>query len=74
MSTSELLKQVKALPDDEREKFFLAVLNLDERPSSPSKRKFKRVKWPDVQARASRIFGKRVLPNLVLLEREEATF
>ncbi|HUD45448.1 MAG TPA: hypothetical protein VMR33_01400 [Candidatus Baltobacteraceae bacterium] len=74
MSASELLKQVKALPDDEREKFFLAVLTLEERPSSSYKRKSKRVTWPDVQARASRIFGERVLPNLVLLEREEATF
>jgi len=32
----------------------------------------KRVEWPDVEARAKRIFGSRVLPNLVLLEREEA--
>ena len=30
--------------------------------------------WPDVEARAKRIFGDRVLPNLVLLEREEAPF
>lgn len=74
MSTSELLRQVKALPDDEREKFFLAVLTLEERSSCLSKRKIKRVIWPDVQARARRIFGKRILPNLVLLEREEATF
>jgi len=35
-------------------------------------RKTKRVRWPDVEARARRIFGERVLPNLVLLEREES--
>jgi len=32
------------------------------------------VKWPDVEARAKRIFGDRVLPNLVLVEREETAF
>jgi hypothetical protein len=31
----------------------------------------RRVKWPDVEARARRIFGDRKLPNLVLMEREE---
>jgi hypothetical protein len=30
------------------------------------------VTWPDIEARAKRIFGDPVLPNLVLLEREEA--
>jgi hypothetical protein len=34
----------------------------------------KRVKWPDVEARAKRIFGNRILPNLALLEREEEAF
>jgi hypothetical protein len=32
--------------------------------------KTKRVKWPDIEARAKRIFGNRMLPNLVLLDRE----
>ena len=36
--------------------------------------KTKRVKWPDVETRAKRIFGDRVLPDLVLLEREDAAF
>ena len=74
MSVVELLKQVKALPAREREKFFLAILALDEDPPTPSNGKTKRVKWPDVEARAKRIFGDRVLPNLVLLEREETPF
>lgn len=72
MSATELLKRVKALPTREREKFVLAVLALDDAPRANGKRK--RVHWPDVEARARRIFGKRVLPNLVLLEREEAPF
>lgn len=70
MSAVELIKKVKALPPREREKFLLAVLELKEAPRKP-KEKGKRVKWPDVEARAKRIFGKRVFPNLVLLEREE---
>jgi len=74
MSVVELLKQVKALPGREREKLFLAILALDEeRPAQP-KGKTPRVKWPDVEARAKRIFGARVLPNLILLEREESRF
>lgn len=72
MSAAELLKQVKALPAREREKFVLAVLTLDEARPTRSNGKQKRVNWPDVEARAKRIFGERVLPNLVLLEREEA--
>lgn len=73
MSTSELLKQVKALPRRERQKVFNAILELEEaeRPHLPSRTKH--VKWPDVEARAKRIFGNRVLPNLVLLDREEET-
>lgn len=74
MSAVELLKQVKALPVRERQKFLLAVLTLEEEGTTQPKRKAKRVKWPDVEARAKRIFGDRVLPNLVLLERDEAAF
>ena len=74
MSAVELLKQVKALPKHEREKFVLSVLTLEEETASRSNGRKKRVKWPDVEARARRIFGDHVFPNLVLLEREEAAF
>lgn len=70
MSTVELLKQVEALPAQEREKFLLALLKLEATPSN-EKQKNGRVKWPDIEARARRIFGSRMLPNLVLLERQE---
>jgi len=73
MSATELLRQVKTLPALERDKFVLAVLSLEE-PSTVPKLSRKRVKWPDVEARARRIFGGRKLPNLVLMEREEAAF
>ena len=52
----------------------LAVLTLEEEAASHAKSKARRVKWADVEARAQRIFGERVLPNLVLLEREESAF
>jgi hypothetical protein len=74
MSAVELLKQVKALPQRERQKFVLSLLTLDEETASRSNGRKRRVKWPDVEARAKRIFGERVFPNLVLLEREEAAF
>ena len=70
MSAAELINQVKALPAREREKFLLAVLELERKQDLP-KSKGKRIRWPDVEARAKRIFGKRVFPNVVLLEREE---
>jgi hypothetical protein len=72
MSALELLKQVRALPPRERQKFLLAVLTMEEEAPTRAAAKAKRVRWPDVEARAKRIFGERVLPNLVLLEREES--
>lgn len=71
MNAAKLLDHVKALPPRERQRFLAAVRALEEKtPARPAK-KGKRVEWPDVQTRAKRIFGDRVLPNLVLLEREE---
>ena len=74
MSAVELLQQVKALPAREREKFVFAILSLSEGVPANLKKGKRRAKWPDVEARARRIFGDRVLPNLILLEREEAAF
>lgn len=71
MSTGELIKQVKALPPRERRKLLSAVLALEEDQSARLATNTKLVKWPDVEARAKRIFGNRVLPTLILLEREE---
>ncbi len=71
MKAARLLDQVKALPPRERQKFLAAVRTLEEETAARLTARAKRVEWPDVQARARRIFGNRVLPNLVLLEREE---
>ena len=60
------------MPARERQKFFLAMLTLDPDEPFPPPARPKRVKWPDVEARARRTFGDHSLPNLVLLEREEA--
>ena len=70
VSTAELLNQVKALPARERQRFLLVLLRLEHEPAQ-AKQKNERVKWPDVEARAKRIFGDRVLPSLVLLEGQE---
>jgi hypothetical protein len=70
MSAVELLRQVEALPARERERFLLALLKLEAKPCA-AKPKSRRVKWPDIEARTKRIFGERVFPNLVLLERQE---
>ncbi len=77
MSTVELLKEIEALPNREREKFVRAVLALQEKVATASRRKMGKanhVKWPDIEMRAKRIFGNRRLPNLVLQERAEEAF
>lgn len=71
MSAVDLLKQIKAMPARERQKFVLAVLDLDEAEAKTRRSRGKEVKWPNVETRARRIFGDRNLPNLVLMEREE---
>lgn len=75
MSATELLKQVKALPPAEQQKFFERVQRLEEELSAAtSKREPRRVRWPDGQARREKIFGKKVLPNIVLMAREEERY
>ncbi|MGD0091683.1 MAG: hypothetical protein ABSE73_17345 [Planctomycetota bacterium] len=70
MSAVELLKLVEALPARERQKFLSGVLMLAEGTPAHPRRTAMRMKWPDVEARAKRIFGARVLPNLLSLERK----
>jgi hypothetical protein len=69
MSAAELIKQLKAMPAGERRKLVQIILSLEEEgPKAPAAR-VKMVKWPDVEARARRIFGRKVHPNLILSER-----
>jgi hypothetical protein len=75
MTFAHLLKHVKALPAGERARLLREILVLEE--GSPEARSAPRnrarVTWPDVEVRAKRIVGDRVMPNLVLLERGEET-
>ena len=70
MSTAGLVEQVKALPARERRRLVEIILQLEEDSTAPPTSP-RRIKWPDIEARAKRIFGNRTLPNLVLMEREE---
>jgi hypothetical protein len=75
MSAAELLDKVKSLPLRERRKFFQGIHELEEGLQAPQTVVRKRtVRWPDAAARRRRIFGERVLPNLVLLARKEERF
>jgi hypothetical protein len=72
MSTAELFEKVKAMPARERRKLVEIILALeDETTVEPMA--LERVKWPDAEARAKRIFGNKIMPNLVLLERENTS-
>ncbi|HTW95448.1 MAG TPA: hypothetical protein VMD30_11670 [Tepidisphaeraceae bacterium] len=71
MSSRELLKHVQALDPVEREAFVDAVVSMESQSAARRRKKTKRVKWPDVEHRARRILGGKIVPNLVLLEREE---
>jgi hypothetical protein len=71
MSAAQLLKEVRLLPPSERARFVFALLDSEETSLGAPGGRNHRVKWPDVQARAKRIFGRRLFPNLVLLERAE---
>jgi hypothetical protein len=71
MSAHDVLEQVKALPPRERRKFFDRIHELEN--AEPIFRR-RRVRWPDAAARRRRIFGDKVLPNLVLLAREQERY
>ncbi len=73
MSIDELIEEIKALPARERRRLVEIILALEE-DSTSTPASSQRVRWPDVEARAKRIFGNKVLPNLVLLERELSSY
>jgi hypothetical protein len=75
MSANEVLEQVKALPPRERRKFFKGIRELEAAlERRPVARRHRRIRWPDAAARRRRIFGDKVLPNLVLLAREQERY
>jgi hypothetical protein len=74
MSANDVLEQVKALPPRERRKFFECVRELETAVEGRAGARKRRVRWPDAAARRHRIFGDKVLPNLVLLAREQERY
>ena len=75
MSANEVLEQVKALPPRERRKFFAVVHELERALEvEPTARRKRPIRWPDAAARRRRILGDKVLPNLVLLAREQERY
>jgi hypothetical protein len=73
MTRAQLLKGAKALPTKQRDRLMREILALRDGPEQfPARLGRRRVTWPDVEARAKRLSGDRVFPNLVLLERGEA--
>ena len=74
MSARDILKQIRELSPRERERLFKSAKKLQPKPAKRSQRDNQRVKWPDIEARMTRIFGNRMFPNAVLLEREESPY
>jgi hypothetical protein len=75
MSANELLERVKSLPARERRRFFEGVHQLEGAICpQPSVRSKHPIRWPDAAARRRKIFGDKVLPNLVLLSREQERY
>jgi hypothetical protein len=75
MTVRQLLKRVQALPARQRDRLVRQILALEDKSAArPVRESRTRVAWPDVEARARRLLGDRVLPNLVLLERTEKPF
>jgi hypothetical protein len=61
MGATELIKQVAALPQDERtlfERLFRAMKNGVATPGAPT-----RSEWPDFRERLHRIYGDKIAPD-----------
>jgi hypothetical protein len=72
MSATELLAELKALPREEQVAFATQFRRWEaERPLGTPHAK---VQWPDPSFRHQHIFGEAVLPNMVLLARDEERF
>jgi hypothetical protein len=75
MSANEVLEQVKSLPPRERRKFFKGAHQLEAALQRQlGFRRNRGIRWPDAAARRRPIFGDKVLPNPVLLTREQERY
>jgi hypothetical protein len=73
MSTKELLRKFKAMTTDQQQKF-LREAHAPEHRVGRASRPARKVAWPDVELRAKQITGSRILPNLILVDRDDAAF
>jgi hypothetical protein len=75
MGANEVLEYVKALPSRERRKFFVGVHELETAlEAGPAARRRLLIHRPDAAARRRRICGDKILPNLILLARDEERY
>ena len=75
MGANEVLEYVKTLPPRERRKLFAGVHELETALEvGPAAGLGRPIRWPDAAARRRRICGDKVLPNLVLLARDEGPY
>ncbi len=79
MSNAELISKLKALPARERERVIRAVMVGPEpaRDTPGGKAiptRTRKANWPDLSEMKRKVYGERTVPNMVLLEREEARY
>ena len=77
MSTADLISELRALSSRERARIIRAVIRATDskdRATAAAKPAVRKVKWPDLAALKRKIYGDRLMPNLVLLEREEMRY
>jgi hypothetical protein len=70
MSATEILRQIKALPESEQAAFAELFHQWEAQGNGGSGRPLSRPACPDFSARRSRIFGGAVLPNMILIARD----
>ena len=83
MSVTQFLQAIDSLPDPEREELFRLlnakrslkppVSKAGKKPTS-QRAKASHVKWEDLSQWRAQVFGDKVSPNSVLLEREESRY
>ena len=77
MSTTQLILELNALPARERARVIRAVMPALHPASHAAVRRKTtkgKVTWPDLADLKRKVYGDRLLPNLVLLEREDARY
>jgi hypothetical protein len=72
MTTAQLTKAISALPDEHRFRLLLKLQGKPNSKSPPPKVRPDARLWDGLDSWRKEIFGSRITPNAVLLEREES--